>query len=100
MTGVQTCALPICAITTVDIVRAHHHPSELLGDEVHFIGALGATENPKGAIAMLGAIGLESGGDRGQRLIPTGASETGRLSNQRMRQAGPSDEFAVDFHDC
>ena len=88
------------AITTVDIVRAHHHPSELLGDEVHFIGALGATENPKGAIAMLGAIGLESGGDRGQRLIPTGASETGRLSNQRMRQAGPSDEFAVDFHDC
>ena len=39
-------------VTTVDVVAADHDASELLGDEVHLVRGLGATEHPERARAM------------------------------------------------
>jgi hypothetical protein len=59
-------------VATIDVIAADHHASELLSDEVHFVGGLRATEHPERvrAISVDGLAQTLSGAI--ERLVPTG----------------------------
>jgi len=63
------------AVATVDVVRAHHRPRELLGEIVQLVRRLRTTEHAKGlrSVALLDAPKAGSGGVKS--LIPTGGTK-------------------------
>jgi hypothetical protein len=50
------------SVAAVDVVTAHHYPSEFLGQKIHLVGRLRATEKPKAPWTVLlhGAAKAES----------------------------------------
>jgi hypothetical protein len=49
-------------VTTVDVVAAHHLPTEFLSYKIHLVSAFRATEDAKSLVAMLGPVCLQGGG--------------------------------------
>src|SRR5580765_5992984 len=64
-------------VAAIDIVAADHHAGKLLGHEVHFVGALGATKKPKGARAVAIYNGLEDGGGPIHSFVPACRPKSG-----------------------
>src|SRR5437588_1150092 len=57
-------------VATIDIVAAHHHPRELLRNEIHFVRRLRATEHPEGLRGAFVDCGFQARGGAIQCLIP------------------------------
>ena len=75
------------AVTRVDVVGAQRHPHELLGDEVHLVGGLGAGEHPDGVGASGGRGGGQAGRGTVQGLVPRRLPEDATLTDERLGDA-------------
>lgn len=58
------------SIAAIDVVGAHDHANELLGDKIHFVGGLGATENSERLVAMFLAVLGEPLRNPIERFVP------------------------------
>ena len=66
-------------VATIDIVAAHHHPRELLRNEIHFVRRLRATEHTERPASALLLRGFQSACRPVQSLIPRGWAENAVL---------------------
>jgi hypothetical protein len=76
------------AVARVDVVRADHRPGELLGDEVHLVGRLGAGEEADGVGPGLAPSGAEAVGSAADRLFPRRRAQLATVAHQRLREPG------------
>ena len=77
-------------VTAIDVVASDHQPSEFLRDEIHFVGALGATEKPETLRTVFLNYSHQPLRRAIQRLVPTGRTQgavASFVTNQRLSEA-------------
>jgi hypothetical protein len=72
------------AIATVNVVRTHHGPGELLGQEIQLVRRLRATEHSEALMAMLLRQAPKFARCVGKRFLPTGGAKLSLFPNQGM----------------
>jgi hypothetical protein len=72
------------AVATIDVVTAQYNARELLSNEVHFVGRLGAAEQSKGLATVLLDNGLQTARRKIQRLFPTSRTEDTTIPNKGL----------------
>jgi hypothetical protein len=83
------------SIATIDVVGAHDHPDELLGDKVHFVGGFGATENPESLVAIFLAVLGKPLRDPVKRFVPGCRTKCSVFPNQG---GGKADSSSARIH--
>jgi hypothetical protein len=71
-------------VATIDVVTAQYNARELLSNEVHLVGRLGAAEQSKGLATVLLDNGLQTARRKIQRLFPTSRTEDTTIPNKGL----------------
>src|SRR5262245_23182730 len=85
-------------VAAIDVVTADDHAGKLLGDEVHLVGGLGATEQAERPRTVTLDNRLQAGGGAVERLVPARPAKVALLANQRLGQTRVTAVAGWGFH--